>query len=74
MENKVIICKWLTKNYGVFIAVDPFSMDVFVSDIFNILEDNGTVKTTTMRIPCGWSYPNAGKAPIAGVNVYPQSE
>lgn len=53
MENKVIICKWLTKNFGAFIAVDPFSMDVFVSDIFNILEDNGTVKMTTMRIPCG---------------------
>lgn len=74
MENKAIICKDLTKQFGDFKAVDHISFDVDQGEIFGFLGANGAGKTTAMRILCGLSYPTSGEATVAGFNVYNQQE
>ncbi|WP_316823080.1 ABC transporter ATP-binding protein [Pedobacter gandavensis] len=74
MENKAIICKNLTKQFGDFKAVDNVSFDVEKGEIFGFLGANGAGKTTAMRILCGLSYPTSGEATVAGFNVYKQQE
>ncbi|HKO76466.1 MAG TPA: ABC transporter ATP-binding protein [Flavobacterium sp.] len=74
MENKVIICKDLTKQFGDFKAVDKISFEVSQGEIFGFLGANGAGKTTAMRILCGLSYPSSGEATVAGFDVYKQQE
>ncbi|WP_084490335.1 ABC transporter ATP-binding protein [Niabella ginsenosidivorans] len=74
MNNKVIICKELTKQFGDFKAVNGISFDVEQGEIFGFLGANGAGKTTAMRILCGLSYPTSGEAMVAGFNVYKQQE
>src|SRR5450432_2731653 len=74
MEEKVIVCKELTKQFGDFYAVDKISFDVFKGEIFGFLGANGAGKTTAMRILCGLSFPSSGEATVAGFNVYKQPE
>ncbi|WP_289662965.1 ABC transporter ATP-binding protein [Flavobacterium panacagri] len=74
MENKVIICKGLTKRFGDFIAVDNITFDVQKGEIFGFLGANGAGKTTAMRMLCGLSKPTSGEANIAGFDVYKETE
>ncbi|WP_212006065.1 ABC transporter ATP-binding protein [Chitinophaga sp. HK235] len=74
MDEKVIICKDLTKQFGHFTAVDHITFDVHKGEIFGFLGANGAGKTTAMRILCGLSYPTSGKATVAGFDVYKQQE
>lgn len=74
MEDKVIICKNLTKQFGSFKAVDNISFDVNKGEIFGFLGANGAGKTTAMRILCGLSFPTSGTASVAGFDVYKQQE
>lgn len=74
MENKAIICKNLTKQFGDFKAVDGISFDVEQGEIFGFLGANGAGKTTAMRILCGLSFPTSGAATVAGFDVYKQQE
>ncbi|RBL88979.1 ABC transporter ATP-binding protein [Chitinophaga flava] len=74
MDEKVIICKDLTKQFGHFTAVDHITFDVYKGEIFGFLGANGAGKTTAMRILCGLSYPTSGKATVAGFDVYKQQE
>jgi ABC-2 type transport system ATP-binding protein len=74
MEEKVIVCKELTKRFGDFYAVDKISFDVFKGEIFGFLGANGAGKTTAMRILCGLSYPSSGDALVAGFSVRNQQE
>lgn len=74
MENKAIVCKELTKQFGDFIAVDKISFNVDQGEIFGFLGANGAGKTTAMRILCGLSFPSSGEATVAGFNVYKQQE
>ncbi len=74
MEEKVIVCKDLTKQFGDFYAVDKISFDVSKGEIFGFLGANGAGKTTAMRILCGLSYPSSGEATVAGFSVRNQQE
>jgi ABC-2 type transport system ATP-binding protein len=74
MDEKVIICKDLTKRFGDFCAVDKISFDVSRGEIFGFLGANGAGKTTAMRILCGLSFPSSGSASVAGFDVYTQQE
>ena len=69
MEEKVIICKDLTKKFGDFVAVDKISFEVNKAEIFGFLGANGAGKTTAMRMLCGLSFPSSGEATVAGFNV-----
>lgn len=74
MENKIIICKGLTKRFGDFIAVDKITFEVQKGEIFGFLGANGAGKTTAMRMLCGLSKPTSGEANIAGFDVYKETE
>ncbi|MFC0182451.1 ABC-2 type transport system ATP-binding protein [Pseudarcicella hirudinis] len=74
MEEKAIICKELTKQFGDFYAVNKISFEVSKGEIFGFLGANGAGKTTAMRILCGLSYPSSGTASVAGFDVYRQQE
>jgi len=74
MENKVIICKDLTKRFGDFIAVDKISFEVEKGEIFGFLGANGAGKTTAMRMLCGLSKPTSGESNIAGFDIYKETE
>lgn len=74
MENTVIECDTLTKQFGDFKAVDNITFDVYQGEIFGFLGANGAGKTTAMRILCGLSFPTSGKATVAGFDVYRQQE
>lgn len=74
MENKAIVCKDLTKQFGDFVAVNKISFEVSTGEIFGFLGANGAGKTTAMRMLCGLSYPSSGEATVAGFNVYKQQE
>jgi ABC-2 type transport system ATP-binding protein len=74
MNNKAIVCKDLSKQFGDFTAVDKISFEVETGEIFGFLGANGAGKTTAMRMLCGLSYPSSGEATVAGFNVYRQQE
>ncbi|MEN2399320.1 ABC transporter ATP-binding protein [Flavobacterium sp. MC2016-06] len=74
MDNKAIVCKDLTKQFGDFKAVDGISFEVEKGEIFGFLGANGAGKTTAMRILCGLSFPSSGSATVAGFDVYKQQE
>ena len=74
MDEKVIVCKELTKRFGEFYAVNKISFDVYKGEIFGFLGANGAGKTTAMRILCGLSYPSSGEATVAGFSVRNQQE
>ena len=74
MNNKAIICKNLTKQFGNFTAVDHITFEVEQGEIFGFLGANGAGKTTAMRMLCGLSFPTSGEASVGGFNVYRQPE
>ena len=74
MTEAVIYTEKLTKRFGDFIAVNEISFEVFPGEIFGFLGANGAGKTTAMRMLCGLSHPSAGKATVAGFDVYKQTE
>lgn len=73
-DNKAIVCKDLTKQFGDFYAVNKISFEVSKGEIFGFLGANGAGKTTAMRILCGLSFPSSGTATVAGFDVYKQQE
>ncbi|MBE9463560.1 ABC transporter ATP-binding protein [Dyadobacter subterraneus] len=73
-DNKAIVCRELTKQFGDFYAVNKISFEVAKGEIFGFLGANGAGKTTAMRILCGLSFPTSGTATVAGFDVYKQQE
>ncbi|WP_452233193.1 ABC transporter ATP-binding protein [Lacinutrix sp. MEBiC02595] len=73
-KNKVIQVEGLTKMYGDFAAVDAITFEVEKGEIFGFLGANGAGKTTAMKMLIGISKPTAGKAQVAGFDVYKQAE
>ncbi len=74
MNNSIITAEKLTKTFGDFVAVDHISFEVTKGEIFGFLGANGAGKTTAMRMLCGLSLPSAGKATVAGYDVYSETE
>jgi len=72
--EKVITAEKLTKRFGDFTAVDAISFDVYKGEIFGFLGANGAGKTTAMRMLSGLLLPTAGKATVAGFDVYKENE
>lgn len=74
MPETVIKTEKLTKRFGNFYAVNEITFEVSKGEIFGFLGANGAGKTTAMRMLCGLSSPSSGKAEIAGVDVYKETE
>ena len=62
----------LSKRYGPVTAVDDVSFRVERGEILGFLGPNGAGKTTTMRILTGYMPATAGKAVVAGFDVFEQ--
>ena len=60
----------LSKKYARHIAVDNISFTVEKGDIVGFLGPNGAGKTTTMRILTCFMPPTAGRASVAGFDVF----
>jgi ABC-2 type transport system ATP-binding protein len=62
----------LSKKYARHVAVNNISFSVDKGDIVGFLGPNGAGKTTTMRILTCFMPPTAGKATVAGYDVFEQ--
>jgi ABC-2 type transport system ATP-binding protein len=60
----------LTKHYGSVAAVNGISFDVHAGEVLGFLGPNGAGKTTTMKILTSYLAPTAGRAEIAGYDVF----
>ena len=74
MNNNAIVVNNLSKQFGLFKAVDDISFDVAKGEIFGFLGANGAGKTTAMKMLCGLSMPTSGQATVAGFDVYKENE
>lgn len=63
----------LVKQYGSYVAVDHISFTAEFGQVTGFLGPNGAGKTTTMRILTGYLPPTAGKAIVAGHDVFEDS-
>jgi ABC-2 type transport system ATP-binding protein len=63
----------LTKRYGDKLAIQDVTFDVQPGEILGFLGPNGAGKSTTMRILAGYMPATAGRATIAGHEVFDQS-
>jgi ABC-2 type transport system ATP-binding protein len=68
----VIEVQNLSKRYGRVTAVDDVSFRVERGEILGFLGPNGAGKTTTMRILTGYMPATAGKAIVAGFDIFDQ--
>lgn len=60
----------LTKAFGQQLAVDRLSLDIPRGSIYGIVGPNGAGKTTMISMVAGLSRPNAGRAWVAGHDVW----
>jgi ABC-2 type transport system ATP-binding protein len=63
----------LTKRYAGHTAIKDLSFEVEKGEIVGFLGPNGAGKTTTMRILASFMPPTAGRASVAGFDVFEQS-
>ena len=70
MSESVIFLEHLSKQYGETHAVENLSLQIARGSIFGFLGANGAGKTTTIRMLCGLVRPTAGRATIAGLDVW----
>jgi ABC-2 type transport system ATP-binding protein len=75
MSQAMIRVERLTKRYGTGgkPAVDGVSFDVNAGEVLGFLGPNGAGKTTTMKMLTSFLAPTAGRAAIAGYDVYGES-
>jgi len=60
----------LTKRFGNFTAADQISFRIGRGEIFGLLGPNGAGKSTTFKMMCGLLRPTAGRARVAGLDLY----
>src|SRR5215813_7225165 len=63
----------LSKDYGSVRAVNDISFDVAKGEVLGFLGPNGAGKSTTMKMLTCFLAPTAGRAEVAGFDVYRQS-
>jgi ABC-2 type transport system ATP-binding protein len=73
MSDQMIEVEGLTKNYGSFRAVDRVSFNVRRGEVLGFLGPNGAGKSTTMKILTCYLAPTAGRAVVAGHDVFGDS-
>lgn len=68
--TQALAARDLTKVFGEHAAVDKLSLDVPRGSIYGIVGPNGAGKTTMITLATGLARPNAGRAWIAGHDVW----
>src|SRR6187397_2930494 len=70
MSDLMIEVEGLTKNYGITRAVNKVSFGVRRGEVLGFLGPNGAGKSTTMKILTCYLAPTAGRALVAGHDVF----
>ena len=73
MSDVMIEVEGLTKDYGLTRAVDGVSFNVRRGEVLGFLGPNGAGKSTTMKMLTCFLSPTAGRARVAGFDVFDQS-
>lgn len=68
MSNVVLRVSNLTKDYGVFRAVDNISFEIKAGQILGLLGPNGAGKSTTIQMLIGITEPTAGQISYFGLD------
>jgi len=63
----------MCKTFGHTVALRDVSFHVQQGEVLGFLGPDGAGKTTTMRILTGYLAPSAGRATVAGFDVFTQS-
>jgi ABC-type multidrug transport system ATPase subunit len=66
----VVQADGLTKRFGDFTAADQITFRIGRGEIFGLLGPNGAGKSTTFKMMCGLLRPTAGRARVAGLDLY----
>jgi ABC-2 type transport system ATP-binding protein len=69
MSDLSIQTSHLTKNFGVFTAVNDLNLDVHGTKAVGFLGPNGAGKTTTLKMLTAMIHPTSGQALINGIDV-----
>ncbi|WP_022872272.1 ABC transporter ATP-binding protein [Nesterenkonia alba] len=62
----------LSKRFGNRVAVDQLSMEIPRGSFYGFVGPNGAGKTTTLSMATGLLRPDAGRAEVAGIDVWQQ--
>ena len=73
MSDSMIEVEGLTKNYGPTRAVNEVSFSVRRGEVLGFLGPNGAGKSTTMKMLTCYLAPTAGRAVVAGHDVFDDS-
>ena len=73
MSDVMIEVSDLTKDYGPTRAVDRVTFNVRKGEVLGFLGPNGAGKSTTMKMLTCYLAPTAGRATVAGYDVFDQS-
>lgn len=69
-NNRVSSCaieaKQVTKSYGSLLALDKVSLHVRTGSIYGLIGDNGTGKSTFLKLLAGHVFPTAGEISLFG--------
>jgi ABC-2 type transport system ATP-binding protein len=66
----VVEAEGLTKKFGDFTAANGITFRIGRGEIFGLLGPNGAGKSTTFKMMCGLLRPTAGRARVAGLDLY----
>lgn len=67
--STAITARALRREFGSFVAVHDFDLDVGPGEVFGLLGANGAGKTTAIRMLCGTLAPSRGSIAVAGVDM-----
>jgi ABC-2 type transport system ATP-binding protein len=73
MSDAMIEVEGLTKDYGATRAVDQVTFSVRKGEVLGFLGPNGAGKSTTMKMLTCYLAPTAGRARVAGFDVFDES-
>jgi ABC-2 type transport system ATP-binding protein len=73
MSDAMIEVEGLTKDYGATRAVHQVTFNVRKGEVLGFLGPNGAGKSTTMKMLTCYLAPTAGRARVAGFDVFDQS-
>jgi len=73
-EDLVVVTNGLTKQFGDFVAVNDFNLEVPGGSVVSLLGPNGAGKTTIVRMLATLIKPTSGTARVCGHDVVKESD
>jgi len=71
MSEELIVCRKLTKRYGMRPALTEVDLEIRPGRIVGLLGPNGSGKTTLIKLMCGLLRPTSGELAVCGGPVGP---